>query len=62
LPYINAETECIKNKQLLHGKVILTNYRLAFVPSDPNVYKNLDIRRDYFNIPLGLIAKYFYKE
>ncbi len=55
---INVDAECQLFHALYPGKLLVTTYRVIFLPADPEIYKRHRIRIDFFRLPLGLISKY----
>lgn len=55
---IMVEADCIKDKKMFKGKIIMTTYRIKFIPDDPNIISHLCLNRDYFKVPLSMISRF----
>jgi len=56
---MNTKASCIRDRGMCSGQLIMTNYRLIFVPNSTAVFNLWRINPDYFIIPLGHICRYF---
>ena len=56
-PCMNTEANYVKEKININGRLLMTNYRVVFVPDDPSMLMELRLKTDYFNIPIGFISK-----
>ena len=56
-PCMNTIARYIKEGYNFQGRLIMTNYRIVFIPDDKLIFAVLRLKDDYFNIPIGFIAK-----
>jgi len=56
----SSQLQVLSNNDQMTAKIILTNYRILFVPSDQSYLKNKNLRSDYFSIPISMI-NHFHK-
>ncbi len=53
---VNSETTFFRDKLPFPGRLIVTSYKLVFVPNDRRRCGKLQIPDEYLNVPLGTIA------
>lgn len=53
-----VEANCIKNKTMFKGNIMMTTYKLSFIPDDPGILSHLCLHPNYFDVPLGMLARY----
>eukprot|EP00826_Nyctotherus_ovalis_P042488 TRINITY_DN4376_c0_g1_i10.p3 TRINITY_DN4376_c0_g1~~TRINITY_DN4376_c0_g1_i10.p3 ORF type:complete len:112 (-),score=40.64 TRINITY_DN4376_c0_g1_i10:143-478(-) len=56
-PCMNTLAIFTKEEHKFNGRLIMTNYRVVFVPDDNSVYALLRLKDNFFDIPIGFIAK-----
>lgn len=56
-PCMNTLATFARDGLSFSGRLIMTNYRVVFVPNDLAVYALLKLKRNFFDIPIGFIAK-----
>lgn len=54
---LSVDTNCTKDRQMFKGKIVMTTYRVCFVPDDPSISFQLRLNLNYFDVPLAMVAK-----
>lgn len=54
---LRAEANYAKDRQAHKGRIILTTYRICFVPEDPAIFFQLRLNTNYFDVPLAMVAR-----
>ena len=60
MPVCNVDTSFITSKSIHKGRLVVTTYKVIFVPENDQLHLRMHLHPEYFNVPLGLIAKYYY--
>jgi len=58
---ISVEANCVKNKRMFKGKIIMTTYKISLIPNDHSILSLLSLSNNYFEVPLTMVAKYKFK-
>jgi len=56
-PCMNTIATYTKEGYNFQGRLIMTNYRIVFIPDNKSIFEALRLKDDCFNIPIGFIAK-----